>query len=134
MSNPNTITLDLYPVTIRRNKNEEITGLFPKHEIPVLKVVHRGKVEVGKEPLDDKEFTVSAEGEFARLAKAYHRVNSANPVPATFLNGPEDLAQYGFETGRTDIAQGTESLSVNHKANAKKAAAVKSTPEKAPAK
>lgn len=134
MSKPTTLTLDLYPVTIRRSKEEVVGGLFPKHEIAVLRAVHRGKVDVGQEPEDDREYSISAEGEFARLLKAYNRVNSPNPVPGVFMGGADDLAQFGFETGRTDIAQGAESLSVNHKANAKKAAAEKAKTEKPSAK
>lgn len=126
-----TITLDLFPVTIRRSKNEEIAGLFPKHEIAILKAVHRGKVDVGKTPADDREYTVSAEGEFARLLKAYHRVNAPNPVPGVFLNGPEDLEPFGFQSGREDLAQGAESLSVDHKAAAKVAAKAEADKKKA---
>lgn len=125
MTKTNTLTLDLYPVIIRRSKNEEVGGLFPKHEIPILKAVHRGKIEVGKHAEDDKEYTISAEAEYARLLKAYYRVNSTNPVPSVFLNGPEDLEQFGFEAGRGDLAQGVESLSINHKTNARKEAAAK---------
>lgn len=134
MSKSTTLTLDLYPVTIRRSKEEVIGGLFPKHEIAVLRAIHPNKVDVGKEPEDDREYSISAEGEFARLLKAYNRVNSPNPVPAVFPGREGDLEQFGFETGRSDIAQGAESLAVNHKANAKKAAADKAKTEKPSAK
>lgn len=132
------ITLDLDLVEVKRSKDSVIGGEYPAHEIEVLKVIHRNgdgtsKVTVLEKGVADKEVSDNADTEYARLLKAYNRVNAANPVPVAFPGGAADLTKFGFKQRGMNAKANTDSISRDNRKKAsedKKAAAAKKSDSK----
>lgn len=85
-------------VEIRRGK-EHIHVVVPRHEVRVLRAVHRQEhvSELGESrkryPLPE-----TAGEEFARLSRKYQSKDS-NPVLLAYPGGPEQLEGLGFASG-----------------------------------
>lgn len=94
------LTLPLQHVTIF-HRGDELTGKFPADEVEVLKAVHGpDKVRVDGPANDDGEFSISADGEYARLQRKYKTINAPDPVRIAFAGGARELERYGFKLGR----------------------------------
>lgn len=96
------IKLKLVNVTIDRGR-DVLTVAVPEHEIRVLRVVHgddKVRTRDVEQEGDEQVFDASADAEFDRLTRKYHRVNSPDPVRFAYPNGPSQLENAGFTLGR----------------------------------
>ena len=95
------LTLKLLNLDIDRGR-DVLTVAVPEHEMRVLRVVHgddkvrRSAVQEG----DEQDFDASADAEYDRLTRKYHRVNSADLVRIAYPNGALQLVDFGFVIGR----------------------------------
>lgn len=118
-----TIEVPLHDVLIDRGTTV-ISIPVPVHEIDVLRAVH-GVAEVqDRGPNgEDAELDGSADAEWARLTRKYHRLNTADPVGIAYRTGPSALKAFGFELGRGASQEAPQAGIRDHKV--KKAALVK---------
>lgn len=94
MSEP--LSVKIVAATIDRGR-EVLHVYVPEHEIRVLRAVHGVKEVAVIDPyFEDGELSASAEDEFQRLTRKYHRLNAPNPVLMAYPAGARDLEREGF--------------------------------------
>lgn len=102
----------LHHVKIDRDK-EHVTTYVPAHEIRVLEAIHGFDKVKDLGPTDDTiDLDPSAVGEFARLRRKYHRINSPDPVLRAYPTGPRELE--GFSASRSASAEAPQSMVRKH--------------------
>lgn len=109
------LTLKLVNLDIDRGR-DVLTIAVPEHEIRVLRVVH-GDDKVRRaaaQEADELDFDASADAEYDRLTRKYHRVNSADLVRVAYPNGAMQLAEFGFSLGREGASKPPAALVVKH--------------------
>lgn len=90
------ITIKIVAATIDRGR-EVIHVHVPEHEVHILRAVHGIKEVAVVDPhFEDEDVSASAEGEFLRLTRKYHRLNAPNPVLLAYPQGARDLVREGF--------------------------------------
>jgi hypothetical protein len=109
------LTLKLVNLDIDRGR-DVLTVAVPEHEIRVLRAVHGDdKVRRSAEQEGDEEdFDASADAEYDRLTRKYHRVNSADLVRIAYPNGAMQLQDFGFSMGREGASKPPAALVVKH--------------------
>lgn len=129
--------LPLHVVNIHSARGKDVmVVMVPKHEIGVLRAVHRPDNVKDQGITDEVEdFPVAAADEIARLQRKYRRLNDADPVRFVFPNLAEDLDRHGFElTGGSGAAPQSSVTNRPRKAKAKpEPEPEKAKPEKAKA-
>lgn len=118
------LTLLLVNLVIDRGR-DVLTVAVPEHEIKVLRAVHgddkvrRADVQEG----DEQDFDPSADAEYDRLTRKYHRVNSPDPVHRAYPNGASQFESIGFVLGREGASKPPAALVKNNKPPSKLKAA-----------
>lgn len=109
-----TQSFPLHAVEIDRGNNV-ITTEVPEHEIAVLVAVH-GRAAVQDKGVTDEEIelSTSADAEFARLQRRYHRINATDPVGIAYRTGPDGLERFGFALGRGVGEAPAQSMNKKH--------------------
>lgn len=90
------LSVKIVAATIDRGR-EVLHVYVPEHEVRVLRAVHGLKEVAVIDPyFEDGELSASAEDEFQRLTRKYHRLNAPNPVLMAYPAGARDLEREGF--------------------------------------